>query len=209
MKIKQMGDEKEEAKEKNDFLSTLRKNDKPEIKDKMLSEGDRTEKHFDVVIQKDYGSSRTDKVIENNEGYSYQSQKDGFFNEFIMDLKYNHSVFNVVFNYSLAYPIWIRIIILSFSTTLDLLVIACYFTDKRINKRTMYAKEHGYDSVGYLYSWRNETHVAVLSSLISMGIFFVLSILIHISSKSKLELFNSLKTRNQTVIEKQVYYFLF
>ena len=132
----------------------------------------------------------------NTDSFDYYEQNTGFINEIILDFKYNHSVFNLVFNFSQLYPVYLRILILSFSCTLELLIICCFFTDGRIEKRADYGVINGFESLGILYSFRHETQIAVYATLISLLIFFILNLLIKVFHSQKKEVFSALKSRN-------------
>ena len=128
--------------------------------------------------------------------------KRTFMQEVFDEFKFSHGIFNIANSYSLIYPFFLRVIVLTVNCSLDLLVISLFFIDRIIDKRAEYAKKNGAYSIGINYSFNNEIHFAIFTTLITIGFFFVFNFLIKAYFNNKMLVISSLRTKNSVDIAK-------
>lgn len=173
-------------------ISPLKNNDKGNI---IKTDNEKNDNYYNDPFASGMAKPNKD-LLENNKYNKNQS----FFKEYINNFKYNNSIFNVAYNYTLMYPLWIRILILSFTCTFDLLIICCFYTDRIIDRRAKYADLNGIENLGIDYSFQYELHFAVFTSLLTVGFFFVFGYLLRVYPGQKTKIFKALSTKNEKAI---------
>lgn len=177
------------ANQMRDKLNNHERNNNSDKKDEDLNENPEL-----YTAHRNKISGQTDYDTENqlSGGLSISIQKHSIARFILLDFKYNHSIFNLVYNRSQVYPFWLRAIILSVSCTLDLLIICLCYTDRVIEKRSDYATVNGYDSIGFLYSFRKEVVHAIIATVISIPIIYCFTLIVKVSTEQKNKLSSSL-----------------
>jgi hypothetical protein len=160
---------------------------------------DRVDIYSEVTQQVDMEKDNEDKnvVVYSNITKGSKSKSDiSCIKDYLDNFKYNSSLLGLVYNYSLMYPFWMRVLSLSFFTTLDFLIICCFFTDTEIESRAYFMESNGNIATHLGYSWRNNTPFAIYTTLLSIGFTFVFGLLMKVFSSQKVSIINALKSGN-------------
>ena len=186
---KKRSDRNEEfANQMRDKLNNHEKHNNSDRKEEELNENPEL-----YTAHRNKVSGQTDYETDNQfNSVNVFGQKHSLGKFILLDFKYNHSIFNLVYNKSQVYPFWIRAIILCVSSTLDLLIICLCYTDRVIETRSDYAAKNGYDSIGFVYSFRKEVVHAIIATVISIPIVYCFTLIIKVSSEQKSKLASSL-----------------
>lgn len=115
----------------------------------------------------------------------------------------NNLVLGLFFNYSVIYSFPIRLFMLLVNTSLDFLIISCWFTDEIIKTRHEFSVKHGLSSLGIGYSFNNEIYFGIVSSILSLTLFFIFNFLIKVWHSEREGVNSSLRSKEVRKIKEK------